>query len=196
MSNKPEEHVYQVPVPVNENSVQRKIRKPRDPLPLLPGKPGKPEHVYESVDELNICPSAETLKDAKVTLRTDSGQHNVNLSCLKELLKESPFYSKLIRMDYDNPRGRDPRDPEDPEDEELYSSVVIPQLSSSMEGEIEAGGGKKRKRKTVRKNKKSKSVRKHKKTGKKHAKRHSKTMKRKGKQHHKRSKKHHKKSRK
>ena len=57
-------------------------------------------------------------------------------------------------------------------------------------------GGKKRKRKTVRKSKKSKSVRKHKKTGKKHAKRHSKTMKRKGKQHHKRTKKHHKKSRK
>lgn len=57
-------------------------------------------------------------------------------------------------------------------------------------------GGKKRKRKTVRKSKKSKSVRKHKKTGKKHAKRHSKTMKRKGKQHHKRSKTQRRKSRK
>lgn len=57
-------------------------------------------------------------------------------------------------------------------------------------------GGKKRKRKTLRKSKKSKSMRKHRKTNKKHAKRHSKTMKRKGKQHHKRSKKHHKKSRK
>lgn len=57
-------------------------------------------------------------------------------------------------------------------------------------------GGKKRKRKTVRKSKKSKSMRKHKKTGKRHAKRHSKTMKRKGKQHRKRSKTQRRKSRK
>lgn len=170
----------------------------KDPLPPVPTERNAYENleesVYERIDEGNVCPTAKTLKDAKVTLHKDNVNHQVGLSCLKELLTESPLYSRLNRSDpmgaYSTPRGPDPN-----EEEKLYSSTGD-QLQPEIEGQMEVGGGKKRKRKTVRKSKKSKSVRKHKKTGKKHAKRHSKTMKRKGKQHHKRTKKHHKKNRK
>ena len=137
--------------------------------PAPPGPPALPprtrnvyervdvEPTYESMDELNICPSAETLKDAKVTLHNGNVKRQVDLPCLKKLLSDPPDVN-----------------------EGLYSSIGSPLQAST--------GGKKRKRKTVRKSKKSKSLYKHKKTGKIHAKRHSKTMKRKGKQHHKRRK--------
>ena len=159
--------------------VPEKRRDPNDKLPNLPPQ-------YEIIEDVNTCPRAETLKNAKVTLHNGNVKREVNLSCLKQLLNDSPLYSqsnlpskKAADMSkYSVPNFKDPSSDE----EDFYA----------FNKKISFVGGKKRKRKTVRKSKKSKSVRKHKKTDKKHAKRHSKTMKRKEKQHHKRSKKHHK----
>ena len=136
------------------------------------------------------CPPLQDILEGNYYKNPDKKLYNVKLHKFTPQSKED--FCKQYPGQVDNPNSICYKE-EKSQQIQARESLVNP---AYVEG-ISVVGGKKRKRKTLRKGKKSKkTTRKHKKTAKKHAKRHSKTMKRKGKQHHKRSKTQRKKSRK